>query len=341
MRLLIIGGTIFLGRHLVSQALAAGHEVTTLNRGTHNLAEQVNAQRLIADREIDLTVLSGRTFDAVIDTCGYYPEIVQYSINTLKGMIANYVFISTVSVYGDFTKIGITEEDPIRYTAPGEEGNYGSLKADCERVLTHLLPDHSLIVRPGLIAGPYDPTDRFTYWPARFARGGKILAPGPADRVIQFIDVRDLAAWILRQVAAQDRGVYIATGPNERLTMGKFLDTCEEKVGNKDLELARVDDNTLIKAGVEPWTDLPLWIPAAKTGFAGVMRLNRSKAAAAGLRCRPVSATIADTLAWDNTRDPSMPRKAGLTPEREAELLKMPKFDRAPGKGPLPGAGLK
>lgn len=341
MRLLIIGGTVFLGRHLVSAALAAGHDVTTVNRGTHNLAEQAKVERLFADRERDLTVLAGRTFDAVIDTCGYHPEVVRYSLNALAGAVGAYAFVSTISAYGDFSKIGLCEDDPLKYTAPGEDGDYGSLKADCEREVAEIMPENSLIIRPGLIAGPYDPTDRFTYWPARFARGGRILAPSSLDRVIQFIDVRDLAAWILKLVSAQQRGVYIATGPSDRLTLGRFLDACEEKVGNKEgVEVVRVDDIALLRAGVEPWTDLPLWIPAAKTSFAGVMRLNRSKSVAAGLNCRSINATIADTFAWDNTR-PSGPRKAGLSVEREAKLLRNPKQDRAPGKGPLPGAGLR
>jgi 2'-hydroxyisoflavone reductase len=341
MRLLVIGGTVFLGRHLVSLALAAGHQVTTLNRGTHDLVEQVNVERLIADRDIDLSPLRGRTFDAVVDTCGYYPDTVRHSLNVLSGAVGTYVFISTVSAYGDFTKIGISEDDPIKYTPPGEEGDYGSLKADCERVVTECMPENSLIIRPGLLAGPYDPTDRFTYWPARFARGGKILAPGRPDRLIQFIDVRDLASWVISLVSAQARGIYIATGPNERLSMGAFLDACEQKVGSDDAELVRIEDGVLQIAGVEPWTELPLWIPEVKRNFAGVMRLNRTKSVDAGLKCRPITATIADTLAWDKTRDSSVPRLAGLSAEREAGLLRQPKQERNPGRGPLPGAGLR
>lgn len=341
MRLLIIGGTVFLGRHLVAAAVAAGHEVTTLNRGTRHLSEQDNVERLFADRDVDLTVLAGRSFDAVIDTCGYHPDTVRYSVTALSQSVGNYIFISTISVYGDFSKIGISEEDPIKYTPRGEEGDYGSLKADCEKVITQLMPESSLIIRPGLLVGPYDPTDRFTYWPARFARGGKIIAPGKRDRTLQFIDVRDVASWVIKLAAAQARGVYIATGPSERLTMASFLDTCEQKVGAKELELVRVEDGVLQRAGIEPWTELPLWIPASKTNLAGVMRLDRSKAVEAGLTCRPVGATIADTLAWDNTRDPAAPRVAGLSDEREALVLSMPKYDKSPGKAPLPGAGLR
>lgn len=342
MRLLVIGGTVFLGRHLVSLATAAGHQVTTLNRGTHDLGdEQANVEKLYADREIDLSVLAGRTFDAVIDTCGYTPDTVRYSVQSLAGAVGTYVFVSTISVFGDFTEIGINEEHPIQYTPPGEPGNYGTLKADCERVVTELLPANSLIVRPGLIGGPYDPTDRITYWPARFARGGRIAVPARLDRPVQFIDVRDLAAFILMLTAAQARGIYIATGPDERLTLENFFDACDSAVGAPDVEMVRVEDAVLEKVGVEPWSELPLWIPATKKSFAGVMRLDRRKAGEAGLTCRSIYTTLKDILAWDKTRDPNASRLAGLTPEKEALLLRSPKRDLTPGKGPLPGAGLK
>lgn len=341
MRLLVIGGTVFLGRHFVSLALAAGHQVTILNRGSHVLSEQANVERLIANRESDLSPLFGRTFDAVVDTCGYHPEIVRYSLNVLCRAVGTYLFVSTISAYGEFSKIGICEDDPIKYTEPGAEGDYGSLKADCERVVEEIMPQSSLIIRPGLLAGPYDPTDRFTYWPTRFARGGKILAPGRLDRLIQFIDVRDLASWMIRLLEAQARGIYNATGPNERLTMGAFLDACEEKVGKPGSEVVRVDDSVLEGAGIEPWTELPLWIPSAKGSLAGVMRLDRRKAVGAGLTCRPIIATISDTYKWDSQRDPSIPRLAGLSAEREEKVLLLPKPTLTPGRGPLPGAGLR
>lgn len=340
MRLLVIGGTVFFGRHLVSLALAAGHQVTTLNRGTHDLIEQATVERLIADREKDLRILSGRTFDAVIDTCAYRPEIVGHSLNALAGSVGTYIFISTVSVYGDFSAIAINEEHPIKYTQPGDQGDYGTLKADCERVVTELMPENSLIIRPGLMGGPYDPTDRITYWPARFARGGQIVVPARLDPLIQFIDARDLAAWVITLAEAQARGVYIATGPEGRLSLGDFLDACDQATGSQS-QMVRVEDAVLEKAGVAAWTELPLWIPSSNRSFAGVMRLDRSKAVAAGLKCRPIANTIADTLAWDKTRDPSRPRLAGLSEEREAALLRQPKLNPEPGRGPLPGAGLR
>jgi 2'-hydroxyisoflavone reductase len=341
MRLLVIGGTVFLGRHLVQLALAAGHHVTTLNRGTIDLGpEQAQVEKLFADRDVDLSVLSGRTFDAVIDTCGYHPSSVHRSLTTLRGLVGTYVFISTISVYGDFTDIGINEEHPIQYTPQGEPGNYGSLKADCEKVVMEQSAENALIIRPGLIAGPYDPTDRITYWPARFAKGGRIAIPARLDRQVQFIDARDLAAWTLKMAEAQERGTYIATGPEDRFTLENFFDACEV-AANAQAETVRVEDAVLEKAEIQPWSELPLWIPATKKDFAGVMRVDKSKAVAAGLTCRPVTTTLRDILAWDQTRDPSAPRKAGLSEEKEAKLLKQPKRDLTPGKGPLPGAGLR
>ncbi len=340
MRLLIIGGTVFLGRHLVSLALAAGHQVTTLNRGSVYLPEQANVEMLLADRNADLSVLSGRTFDAVIDTCAYHPETVNRSLSALAGNVGTYVFISTISVYGDYSEIGISEESPIKYTPYGEQGDYGSLKADCEKVITKLIPDRSLIIRPGLIAGPYDPSDRFTYWPARFARGGKVAVPERLERSLQYIDVRDLAAFVLARTEAQARGIYIATGPKDRLTLADLMDACQRAAG-VETTMVKIEEFILLRAEVKHWTELPLWIPDSMKNFAGVMRLDRRKAVTDGLTCRTIETTVADTLAWDRTRDPASPRKAGLSPEREAVLLRQPKLIQKPGKGPLPGPGLR
>lgn len=321
MKLLVIGGTVFLGRHIVSQALAAGHEVTVLNRGTNILEEQSAAQHLIADRESNLEVLAGRKFDAVIDTCGYKPEVVRKSAEALSKSTDNYIFVSTISVYGEFPKPGITESDQIKYTPQGEEGNYGSLKADCEKVVIEVFPDKSLIIRPGLIVGPFDQSDRFTYWPARILAGGRILAPGRPSRAVQFINVRDLAAWILKLAESGQHGVFNATGPREKLTMQQFLTTCQETIVSKS-ELVWINDDVLLIAEIQPWIQLPLWIPHNDLDNIGFMQLDCSKAFQAGLTIRPLGETIIDVLSWDRTRDSSLPRKAGLSLERESELLK-------------------
>ena len=321
MNLLIIGGTVFLGRHLVSEALARGHRVTTLNRGTVTLPEQEAVEKLIADRENNLDILSGREFDAVIDTCGYKPKSVRKSANILKDSVGCYAFISTISVYGEFPAPGIKEDDPIKHTPSGSEGDYGTLKADCESALADCMPATSLIVRPGLIVGPYDPTDRFTYWPSRIAHGGTVLAPGRPERTLQFIDVRDLSDWILRLIENNERGIFVGDGPENLLTMSDFLQTCERTVGN-NCDFAWKDDQHLVKFGVKPWVELPLWLPDSLAGYSGVMQMDCRKAFASGLKTRPLSETIADTLAWDQTRDPSEERKAGISRDREREILK-------------------
>jgi len=178
MHILILGGTLFLGRHIVDAALMVGHKVTTLNRGTRKDLNGIGVETLFADRNEDLAVLSGREFDAVIDTCAYTPDVISKSILALKQSVAAYLFVSTKSVYRDFLKIGITEDDDTGRPLQTTDADYGSLKAASEVVLLDQIPDGALIVRPGLIVGPYDPTDPFTYWPKRIAEGGKIIAPG-------------------------------------------------------------------------------------------------------------------------------------------------------------------
>lgn len=322
MHLLVIGGTVFLGRHIVMQALAAGHRVTTLNRGSHKLPEQDDVEKLIDDREMDLDVLTGRHFDAVIDTCGYKPEVVRHSAEILKNSVGSYVFVSTISVYGEFRKSGLNESDEIKYTKSGEAGDYGTLKADCEKALLDLIPNSTLIVRPGLIVGPYDPTDRFTYWPARIAKGGKILAPGDPTNAVQFIDVRDLSKWIIELAKHKVRGVFNATGPKERLSMRDFLETSKAAL-RSDCEFVWLDEDTLEKEKVQPFSDLPLWLPASLADYAGFLEIDCRKAFDAGLELRPLAQTVKHTYIWDKERDHTTPRAVGLSFEREQSLLKL------------------
>lgn len=322
MRLLIIGGTVFVGRHLVEVALARGHTVTLFNRGRHNPDLFPTVEKIHGDRDGELTRLAGRQWDAVIDTCGYVPRVVQASAAQLADQVAHYTFISTISVYPDYSKAGIEEseavgtlDDPTVEEVTGE--TYGPLKALCEAAAEAAMPGRVLTIRPGLIVGPHDPTDRFTYWPVRVARGGEVLAPGEPTQQVQFIDVRDLAEWTVRMVEANITGIYNATGPAQPLTMQTVLSECNAVTQNQ-ATFTWVSEPFLIEQGVGAFVELPLWVPAA---MAGLEQVNCRKAIRAGLTFRPLATTIRDTLEWQATRDENHQWRAGLAPERESELL--------------------
>ena len=325
MNILIIGGTIFLGRHLVDAALANGHTVTLFNRGKTNSNLYSEVQKLRGDRTNvdDLQMLRDRHWDAVIDTCGYFPHIVQLSAQALAGSVERYVFISSISVYGEPpTTPGIDENAPVaqlagKYLTDYADESYGNRKALCEQVIENELPGRTLNIRPGLIVGPYDPSDRFTYWPVRLKRGGTVLAPGNPDAPVQIIDVRDLAEWTIRMIEHQQIGIFNATGPEIPLNMRQVLETCLQVAGIP-AELVWVDDEFLLGQGVAPFTDLPLWLPGPA---AAMMQISIAKALNAGLTFRPLEETVADTLAWDNTRTSDTQQENGVSAERESELL--------------------
>lgn len=325
MNLLVLGGTVFLGRHLVSAAKAAGHTVTTFNRGTNELSEQSDVEKIVGDRteDSDLARLisdSGKTWDAVIDTCGYTPSVVAASAAVLKKRVGKYVFISSISAYQDFRQVGMVETAPLRKKPMHGEDDYGSLKAACENEVSQVYDNNAINVRAGLIVGPYDSTDRFTYWANRVAAGGKVLAPGNPDKQVQFIDVRDLSTWILQVATTDGSGPYNATGPNFSLSMRHFLDECKAATAS-DANFIWMSDDELAKAGIEGWAQLPFWLPESSEDFRGFMQIDCTKAHVSKLVYRPLADTIRDTVAWDRTRDATLPRKAGLSPEREAELL--------------------
>lgn len=311
--LLVLGGTKFLGRAVVEAALAGGHEVTTFTRGKTNPELFPEVEELHGDRDGGLGALEGRSWDAVIDTSGQIPRVVRASAELLEPNVGHYTFTSSISVYADLSEppredaaLATLEDESVEEMGEGFE-NYGGLKALCERAVREVYGDRALIVRPGLIVGPHDPTDRFLYWPRRLARGGRILAPGPPERKVQFIDVRDLAEWMVRMAEERSSGVFNAT--NEGVPIGELLD-------GADVEW--VSDGFLLEHEVGEWMELPLWI--ASPEFAGMHEADVSRAVGTGLTFRPASETVRDTQAWDAKRGAIEPA-AGLAPEREAELL--------------------
>ncbi len=322
MKILIIGGTRFLGRHLVNSARARGHDVTLFNRGMTNPNLFRNVDMIQGDREKDLDQLSGQ-WDAVIDTCGYFPRIVRMSAEALKDKVDQYVFISSISVYADFKKININEsypvgkiEDETMEQITGE--SYGPLKALCEKAVQDVFGINSLIVRPGLIVGPHDPTDRFTYWPVRIARGGDVLVPDNPNALTQIIDVRDLSDFIIHLVEQNVSGVFNATG--EPLQLGTLFETCKQ-VSGSDANFKWASVEFLNKNNVAPWSDMPAWLPDTEEekGFA---RVDISKARHAGLVISPLEETVKDTIVWAFEIPVDHEWKAGLKVEREWELLK-------------------
>jgi 2'-hydroxyisoflavone reductase len=325
-RILVIGGTRFLGRHLVEEALGRNHDVTLFNRGKSNPDLFPQLETILGDRERDLKKLqqASQGWDTVVDVAGYLPRLVRLSAEALKETVGRYAYISSISVYSNFGKVGINESDPVgtiedEATEEITEETYGPLKALCEGVVQEVYGERAQIIRPGLIVGPHDPTDRFTYWPVRMSRGGDVLAPQRPEAPIQIIDVRDLSAFILKLIEENVSGIYNATGPDYELSLGKLLDVSKQLTGsNANIHWASV--NFLNQHGVQAWSDMPTWIPDDEEGV-GFSRVDVSKAIAAGLKFRPLEETVRDVLAWAQTRPANHEWRAGLTAEREADVL--------------------
>lgn len=325
MDLLVIGGTQFVGRAIAEAALAAGHRVTLFHRGRTNRGLFPGAEEILGDRDGGLSGLGNRSWDAVIDTCGYVPRVVAASAEALKDRVGRYVFISTVSVY-DEPPAGSDEEgtlgDPDALDDPSTEvidkDTYGPLKVACEREVVERFGERALLPRPGVIAGPHDPTDRFTYWVARMAQGGTMLVPEDDGASVQFLDVRDLGEWVVRATEAERRGAYNVVGPEKAMTMHGLVQSCREYVAPGGTELVPVPEAFLRENGVSPWSDLPLWVPRS-TG-SGLLAVDSTKARKAGLTHRSVEDTVRSTLEWHRERGaPTL--VTGLDPAREQAAL--------------------
>ncbi|MDX6557505.1 MAG: hypothetical protein QOF72_554 [Blastocatellia bacterium] len=335
LRILILGGTGFTGPQQVRYALDRGHKVTVFNRGkTHPGELPQEAEQLIGDRNGQLDALKGRTWDVVIDNPTSIPVWVRDAAQVLKGNVDRYVFISTISVYSDNSKPGMDETGPLaKYTGPdamketqatlkaSNYGLYGPLKALSEAEVEKWFPGKALIIRPGLIVGPGDESDRFTYWPVRVARGGEVLAPGNSTDPVQFIDARDLAEWTIRMVEQGTTGIFNATGPKSTLTMGQMLDGIK-KVTKTDAPFTWVDADFLAAQKVSPWSDMPVWVPP-KGDEAGFSRISVKRAVDKGLTFRSVPDTTRATLDWFRKQSAERQAKlrAGIKPEREKEVL--------------------
>ncbi|NVJ01502.1 SDR family oxidoreductase [Myxococcus sp. AM009] len=329
LRLLILGGTAFLGPALVEFARSRGHTVTLFNRGKTNPGLFPDVEKLAGDRDPNkgagLKALEGREWDAVVDTSGYVPRVVRASAELLAPHVQHYTFVSSISVYKDLSRQGLDEtaavatmEDPANEEV---DKHYGALKALCEQAAEAALPGRVLNVRPGLIVGPDDSSDRFTYWPLRVARGGEVLAPGDGQDPLQFIDVHDLAAFVIRSVERRVTGIFNATGPSQELLMRDFLEANKTALGS-DARFTWVDADFLTKHTVEAWSDMPAWMPRnGEEG--GIGKVSIAKALAAGLTFRPATETIRETLAWFKTLPPERQAKprSGLSAEREKEVL--------------------
>ena len=325
-RLLILGGTSFLGPQIVAAAREGGWTITLFNRGKTNPHLFPDLEKLRGDRDGDLGALKGRRFDVVVDTSGYIPRHVRDSATLLKDAVNQYMFVSTISVYAEGAKSRIDETSPVgklddETVEQVTGGSYGPLKALCERAAETAMPGRVTVVRPGLIVGPGDPTDRFTYWPVRVGRGGEVLAPGsPADPV-QFIDVRDLAEWIVRVAGARTTGVFNATGPKDELGIGALLETCKTGTSS-EATFTWVDAAFLEKKEVSPWSDMPLWVPPGGD-LAAFARVSSAKAIAKGLTFRPVVETVRATWEWWKEQPEERRRalRSGIKPEAEAGVL--------------------
>jgi nucleoside-diphosphate-sugar epimerase len=319
MRLLVIGGTVFLGRHVVETALQRGHEVTVFHRGRHGPAPS-GAEVLIGDRTRDLSALDDREWDAVIDTCGFEPEAVALTAGALAERAGHYGFVSSGSAYADWPNAPVSEDSP---TFESDEREYGPMKAACERAAEAAMPGSVLVARAGVIVGPHENMGRLPWWLHRLREGGEVVAPGPPEAELQLIDARDLAAWMLDMAERGAGGAYNAIARPGSATWGELLALANEVTGAR-AELRWIAPETIEAQVAEPWGELPLWpIPS----LPGLYGMSAQRASRAGLAPRPLSETVADTWAWlaaggELADWRAELRVSGLSPEAERALLR-------------------
>jgi len=338
MRLLVLGGTRFLGRHFVDAALGRGHAVTVFTRGKAPLPWARGVEHRIGNRDPDvapgLAALGAGEWDAALDTSGYLPRCVKASSALLAGRVAHYAFVSSLSVYADASRPGLDESAAVAPLAdPASEdiaAHYGALKGRCEDEVRAAFGECTLVSRPGLIVGPHDTSDRFGYWVARFLRpdllgerGDAAIVPSPPGRPLQWIDARDLALWLLDAIEAKATGTFNAASPPELWTMGELIDALAERAraAGRPVTPRWIDESALVAQGIVPWTELPLWIPASDAESAGFMHFRSERAIARGLRFRPLGETIDDTARWLDAPRPQGAWRSVLSAERERALL--------------------
>ena len=340
LKILVLGGTRFLGPHVAELAMARGHTVTFFNRGRTNPGVLPQVERIQGDRNGQLDGLKGRSWDAVIDTSGYFPRQVRSAAEVLSGNVGQYVFISSISVYASPMKAGMDETAAVMRLPEGTDvdaiqditgGNYGALKLLCDEAAEKAMPGKALNVRPGYIVGDRDGSDRFTYWPVRVRKGGEVLVAGKPTDPLQFIDVRDLGDWVVRMVESGTNGVFNATGPKERLTMKAFLEACRKDT-KSNATFTWAPEVKLKELGLTPEADFPIWV-STEGPEAGIGDVSIARALKAGLTFRPLSETISSTLGWWDSlpEERRAKARAGLASEKEAEVLAALKAKAAPG----------
>jgi len=329
LKILVLGGTAFLGPACVELARARGHELTLFNRGKTNAHLYPDLEQIHGDRKEGHEALAGRKWDAVLDTSAYIPRVVDGATQVLRDNVDHYCLISTISVYATHANHHMNEdaevgtlEDPTVEEVTGE--TYGPLKALCEQAAERAMPGRVSTIRPGLIVGPMDRTDRFTYWPVRVSRGGEVLAPNRPDQGTQFIDVRDLAAFVVKSIEEKISGVFNATSKDGQFHMGQLLETCK-KVSGSDASFTWVDEKFLEEQEVKGWSEMPCWVPTVGD-FAGIMDVDVSRALAKGMKIRSLDKTVKGTLDWwaskpESTEEIRTQLRAGIDPEKEAKVL--------------------